>query len=221
MNRQGVVLVAMVLPTMFSACTKREFNKTGSDTEAYGNSKIHLVIAAKPDSTQQRLWICNGTDVASGSSREGYPISIGVGFDGEGTDPNLPIEVRNQEGSNLTPVGRFEVSAMIGAGRQNGENCSSPGFEGMTTRCLGLEGLEPGINDSTSYRGIYLHGTPSGNYGRLGRSASHGCIRMHNRDIVTVYDYPGVRNATKVYISSLEARYQSGEHACTFAGNPG
>lgn len=29
------------------------------------------------------------------------------------------------------------------------------------------------------YRGFAIHGTPKGNWKRLGREASHGCIRMH------------------------------------------
>lgn len=31
---------------------------------------------------------------------------------------------------------------------------------------------------------IYVHGTPSGNERRLGNPASHGCIRMRNRDVM-------------------------------------
>lgn len=29
------------------------------------------------------------------------------------------------------------------------------------------------------YKGFAIHGTPKGNWSRLGREASHGCIRMH------------------------------------------
>jgi len=215
-----VGLFSVVIPLVLSACKSRT-NNDESDPLAYGNTGIHLVVAAKPDSTQQRLWICSGNDVAPGSSKDGYPVSIGIGTVGDGANPNIPLEQRNRENSNLTPAGMFEISEMIGEGTPRGENCSSPGFLGMTTRCMGLQGLELGINENASARGIFIHGTPEGNYAKLGRSASHGCVRMNNDDVVAVFDYKGVRAKTKVYISSLEARFQSGQHACTFSGKPG
>ncbi len=37
--------------------------------------------------------------------------------------------------------------------------------------------------------GIALHGTPQNNYPRLGRVASHGCVRMHQRNSRLLFDY--------------------------------
>jgi murein L,D-transpeptidase YcbB/YkuD len=34
------------------------------------------------------------------------------------------------------------------------------------------------------FRDYYIHGTPAHNEGRLGAPASHGCIRMRNRDVM-------------------------------------
>ncbi|MEO5616563.1 MAG: L,D-transpeptidase family protein, partial [Candidatus Eisenbacteria bacterium] len=60
----------------------------------------------------------------------------------------------------------------------------------ILTRVLWLEGLEPGVNagpgcDSFD-RYIYLHGTNQEE--RLGSPASHGCVRLANRDVVELFD---------------------------------
>ena len=50
--------------------------------------------------------------------------------------------------------------------------------------------MEPGVNkggDVDSYtRYIYIHGTDE--EGKLGAPASHGCIRMRNRDVIDLFD---------------------------------
>jgi hypothetical protein len=63
-----------------------------------------------------------------------------------------------------------------------------------------LDGIEQGINQNTVRRSIYIHGTPAGNYKFLGDSASHGCVRMTQTDVRTVYDL--VSKGTRVYINS-------------------
>jgi hypothetical protein len=60
----------------------------------------------------------------------------------------------------------------------------------IMTRILRLRGLEMGVNKGEgidSYkRCIYIHGTPQ--EWLIGRPASHGCIRMRNKDIVKIFD---------------------------------
>ena len=60
----------------------------------------------------------------------------------------------------------------------------------VTSRILWLEGLEKGLNKGAeidSYkRYIYIHGTSE--EGRLGTPASHGCIRMKNKEVIELYD---------------------------------
>ena len=60
----------------------------------------------------------------------------------------------------------------------------------VTTRILWLTGEEPGINSGgnvDSYkRNIYIHGTPD--EGLLGHPASHGCIRLSNRDVTDLFN---------------------------------
>lgn len=55
----------------------------------------------------------------------------------------------------------------------------------VITRVLFIIGLED-INTNTASRRIYIHGTNE--EGLLGRPASHGCIRLSNKDIIELYN---------------------------------
>ena len=70
----------------------------------------------------------------------------------------------------------------------------------ITTRVLWLTGEEEDVNKGgnvDSYqRYIYIHGTSE--EGRLGTPASHGCIRMNNKDVLELYNKIPV--GTKVLI---------------------
>ncbi len=72
--------------------------------------------------------------------------------------------------------------------------------DSITTRILWLSGLEKGINlggnVDTKQRYIYIHGTAD--EAHLGQAVSHGCIRMANKDIVTLFQL--VDEQTIVYI---------------------
>jgi L,D-transpeptidase YbiS len=111
-----------------------------------------------------------------------------------------------RNGSFCTPRGRHVVRAKIGAGapdntmfvkrRPTGETYSPalaerhPGRDWILTRILWLSGCEPGFNRlgavDTMRRYIYIHGSPDNV--RMGQPGSIGCIRMHNRDIVELFD---------------------------------
>ncbi|GMQ90285.1 MAG: L,D-transpeptidase [Gammaproteobacteria bacterium] len=108
--------------------------------------------------------------------------------------------------SECTPRGRHVIRAKIGAGaptnavfasrRPTGEiytpalRALYPQRDWILTRILWLSGLEPGINRlggvDTMRRFIYIHGAP--NEDVMGTPSSHGCIKMHNRDVVTLFD---------------------------------
>lgn len=113
----------------------------------------------------------------------------------------------NQEGSLQTPLGLHRVDEKIGAdaprglifrGRQpTGELAEilegadeRAARDDVTTRILWLQGMEPGVNQGgdvdSKQRYIYIHGTPE--EGRIGRPASHGCVRMTNADVITLFD---------------------------------
>jgi hypothetical protein len=108
--------------------------------------------------------------------------------------------------SGCTPLGRHRIRIRIGEGcplntvfigrRPSGETYSPelavarPGRDWILTRILWLTGTEPGRNRGgqvdTLRRYIYIHGTPDSE--PMGVPLSHGCIRMHNADLVSLFD---------------------------------
>ena len=119
-------------------------------------------------------------------------------------------------GSFCTPRGRHIIRAKIGAGqplnavfierRPTGEIYSpelagrSPGRDWILTRILWLSGCEPGYNRlgkvDTMRRAIYIHGSPD--TAEMGKTGSHGCIRMRNQDIVELFDLVPVRAQVRI-----------------------
>lgn len=112
----------------------------------------------------------------------------------------------NAAGSQATPPGWHRVAARLGGHAPLGQVFVSrrptasvlPPAEWLdssgdriTTRILRLAGLEPGVNQGHGIgsleRLIYIHGT--NHEARLGTPASHGCIRMANRDIADLFDF--------------------------------
>ncbi|MBF0096159.1 MAG: L,D-transpeptidase [Magnetococcales bacterium] len=119
----------------------------------------------------------------------------------------------NRQDSGCTPVGLHRIAACIGAGEPCGmcfksrlptgqilPDCTEPSGDFITTRILWLEGLEEGVNrgegcDSKA-RYVYIHGTPYST--QLGQPVSAGCVRMHNLDVLTLFDL--VQEGTLVWI---------------------
>lgn len=119
-------------------------------------------------------------------------------------------------GSERTPRGWHLVRAKIGEGlavntvfvgrRPTGEfythelAAREPERDWILTRILWLSGLEPGRNrlgNVDSFRRfIYIHGCPDD--APMGVPASHGCIRMRNRDMLDLFD--AVPAGTRVLI---------------------
>lgn len=111
-----------------------------------------------------------------------------------------------QNGSFCTPLGKHVIRAKIGAGRlvntvfikrrPTGEIYTPelgrqfPQRDWILTRILWLSGCEPGFNRlgtvDTMRRYIYIHGTPDSV--EMGKPGSIGCIRMHNNDLITLFD---------------------------------
>ncbi|MBU0501095.1 MAG: L,D-transpeptidase [Gammaproteobacteria bacterium] len=123
-----------------------------------------------------------------------YPISSGANGLGE------------QFGSGCTPRGRHRIRLKIGGDsapgsvfvgrRPTGEiYCEALCAQArqrdwILSRILWLTGAEPGRNRGgvvdTLRRFIYIHGTPDTE--PMGEPRSHGCIRMHNRDVIDLYE---------------------------------
>lgn len=110
-----------------------------------------------------------------------------------------------RQGSGQTPRGEHVIHKKIGGdmpmgtvfvGREpTGEVYSPelaaqhPDRDWILTRILWLAGTEIGKNCGgsvdTLQRYIYIHGTPDTE--PMGSPASHGCIRMHNTDVVELF----------------------------------
>lgn len=99
-------------------------------------------------------------------------------------------------GSAQTPTGNFDIYQKIGDGQPMYEM-----FEGrepvgiwdgkpsekdyILTRIMWLEGLDT-ANANTKDRYIYIHGTNQEQL--IGTIASHGCVRMLNKDVLTLFN---------------------------------
>ncbi|MDO8748836.1 MAG: L,D-transpeptidase [Candidatus Omnitrophota bacterium] len=135
--------------------------------------------------SEQRLYLYSGDKII-----KSYSISTskyGVG---------------NRLGSNKTPVGLHQIVNKIGRNaalgtifkRRRNTGKAAKSYRGsvdlITTRILRLAGVEKGINKGKGidsfHRCIYIHGTPEENL--IGKPASHGCIRMKNRDIIELFN---------------------------------
>ncbi len=125
-----------------------------------------------------------------------YPISSSK-F-GLGTEPD----------SNKTPLGNFFIEEKIGDGepesmifksrKATGEIASLGGEEDhILTRILSLGGLDP-ENSNTHDRFIYIHGTNQEDL--IGTPASHGCIRMHNADVIALFDAVEVGDRVEIVV---------------------
>lgn len=110
--------------------------------------------------------------------------------------------IGNQARSNKTPLGLHRIEQKIGANAPFGMIFKARQSTGkiaeinqanagdlVTTRIMWLKGLEPNKNQGAgidSYqRYIYIHGTVEEN--KIGQPASHGCIRMNNRDVIDLF----------------------------------
>jgi UDP-N-acetylmuramate--alanine ligase len=130
----------------------------------------------------------------------------------------------NRENSLKTPLGVHRIREKFGSGAPPGRifidredtgtdwDHSLSGDNLILTRILRLEGLEEGINKGAgvdSYeRYIYIHGT--GREDLIGMPLSHGCVCLHNLDIIRLFDT--VREGTVVYIDAPPVVI--GEHPC-------
>ena len=113
--------------------------------------------------------------------------------------------IGNKNGSNKTPLGLHTIARKFGEktpinGRMiarvfTGETSiiyldgSRSKTDDITSRILWLQGEEDGINKGENIdsfkRYIYIHGTSE--EGLIGQPASHGCIRLKNKDVIDLY----------------------------------
>lgn len=122
-----------------------------------------------------------------------------------------------RNGSHCTPRGRHRIRARIGAGqpvgtvfrgrRPTGEIYSAelaeaaPRRDWILTRILWLCGEQPGFNRfgdvDTMRRYIYIHGAPDST--EMGVPGSIGCIRMHNAELLDLFDRVAAGTAVNIH----------------------
>ena len=105
------------------------------------------------------------------------------------------------EDSYCTPTGKFKIAEKIGANLEfgsvlvdresTGEIYNAdlakqyPDRDWILTRILWLDGVEV-LNQNTKNRYIYIHGSPDET--PMGMPGSKGCIRMHNYDVIELFE---------------------------------
>ena len=111
------------------------------------------------------------------------PVSTGkagLGSEaGSGRTPTGRFAVYSRHGENAPPMTVFRGRLPVGLWPQAAE-----GEDAILARILVLEGMEP-HNANTRARYIYIHGTAD--VERLGKPASHGCIRLAPEDMVRLF----------------------------------
>ena len=152
----------------------------------YASDKPLIIISA----SEQRLYLIRNNQVQAS-----HLISTGEAGMG------------NFSGSNKTPLGVHQVAEKFGKDAKFGTIFKSrmntrkvaqiltksgvrSKADNVTSRILWLSGLEKGINKGgkvdSHARYIYIHGTDE--EGRLGKPASHGCIRMKNQAVINLFE---------------------------------
>ena len=152
---------------------------------SYSREKIILI-----DISEQKMFFYDKDNKLIGI----YPVSTATkGFG-------------NIAGSDKTPLGAHRISNRFGDNAELGSIFIARQNTGqlaeiltdavdveedhVTTRILWLDGLERGKNKGGNVdshnRFIYIHGTPE--EGLIGKPASHGCIRMINKDVIGVFE---------------------------------
>ena len=105
------------------------------------------------------------------------------------------------EGSYCTPTGKFKIAEKIGSNLELGSVLveweptgeiynadlakKNPDRDWILTRILWLVGVEV-HNRNTKNRYIYIHGSPDET--QIGMPGSKGCIRMHNYDVIELFE---------------------------------
>ena len=135
------------------------------------------------------------------------------------TAKNGPGEI---SGSECTPRGLHKIRAKIGkicpkntvfvGRRSTGElyhpnlRAQFPDRDWILTRILWLSGLEPGKNRlgnvDTMRRYVYIHGCPDDD--EMGIPSSHGCIKMRNSDVISLFDLVEIGTRVNIMEGPLE-----------------
>lgn len=150
------------------------------------------------DVAAQRLHLMHGT-----TPLDNWPVSTAAaGVDARensgGTPPGVH-RILQRIGQGAPPGMVFVSREATGRVWPHDHDCGADGVGGgsdahsadlILTRVITLDGLEDGVNRGpgvdSAERYIYLHGTNAEE--RLGTPCSHGCVRLANADVITLFD---------------------------------
>jgi len=149
--------------------------------------RLHISIP------QQRLMLFEGDKLVF--ERQVSTAKNGVGeCSGSGCTPRgehvIRAKIGTDQAANTVFVGRRPTGEIYNEALAK----ENPDRDWILTRILWLSGCERGRNRlgnvDTMRRYIYIHGSP--NTVSMGKPESHGCIRMRNQDVITLFDYIAV-----------------------------
>jgi lipoprotein-anchoring transpeptidase ErfK/SrfK len=162
---------------------------------AHISTEKYIYISVK----HQHLYL-----IENDSTLKSYPISTATNGIGNKANSNkTPYgmhTIKDKIGSEVPYAGILESRIYYGRNATVLTEKENADKDYVTTRIMWLQGEEQGLNKGSnvdSYsRYIYIHGTPE--EGFIGQPASHGCIRMKNKDVIELFDL--VDEGTPIYI---------------------
>ncbi len=184
-----IVLFLSLLCTLFF---KGEVNNTAQLIRDYTSIKYpseNLETLIYVGIKRQKLYLLKGENIILEFDVSTAKYGAGCQKGSEKTPVGLH-EVRRKIGNNVPLGGAFDYQKFKGEIAEINQTKQPTKEDYILTRILTLRGLEDGINkgqDVDSYeRAIYIHGTAD--EGLIGTPASHGCVRMRNEDIITLFN---------------------------------
>ena len=148
---------------------------------------------------QQKLCLYSGDTLLDEYKVSSAANGAGERIDSECTPRGLH-KVHEKIGNGCIPGTVFVAREPTGEIYSQALESAYPSRDWILTRILRLCGEEEGRNRGgdvdTLQRLIYIHGSPENV--ELGVPGSHGCIRMNNNDVISLFDR--VEVGTRVYI---------------------
>lgn len=161
-------------------------------------------VKAKFGVEKEPILIVNGGEQKLYVVNEDYKFNIWRAYD----ISTSKLGFSNITGSFKTPTGIHRIADKYGhefplgtlfSGHNTGKvikiDYFGTGKVDMTGRVMQLEGCEE-KNMNTFSREVYIHGASS--EGLIGTPASHGCIRMRNKEIIELYDMVNLGNYVNI-----------------------
>lgn len=170
----NAVLRALRSAPLDGSAVKVVITPTKTKAKIYSRSKLGKCIVV--DKSQRRLWLYNK------GKKTSYSYRVTIGMKGHSTPSGVyTIKVKRSHPTWVAPPSKWAANMprVIGPGPNNP---------------LGLRAMN--MYQKGHDTGLRIHGTS--NLRQIGRAASHGCIRVANKNIVKLFKVTPLN--TKVYV---------------------